>query len=491
MEHASPPADDVRQPSVAAAAAAAAIVPEAVAARATAPDAARAAAPAAIPDRDALARAFPTSLARSGATSGRDPVQDAERKVDQAREAYGAAHADPKASAGMKFHLYGKMQEAVVALSKITSGGTAFAGGGGGGDGSGGSGGGGGGGGLFGSPAATDMSFPDPEVCRTVNNNPKNAFWQYVLVVSRTTNSYRVRCLLCHWGGEHGAVVAGGTDIGRHYCEGCGCSGMPRAVRQACEQLNATNRLSSDGGIGARDRVVSNGASIEALCRRAGATSGPAVTCWTERCKRAFVNWVVADCIPKEKVQSSFLADLIDAVSDGCVALGRDLDDDRPHDEKVLARLPRKTAITETWVPDLYERCLNRIRRTLAGCYYASLTYDGYFQRAADTSVVALMAHKPGSAGFPLSMRQLPDGSGLSIALYVAAEIDAQLARNFASWSERALHITDDSDSDARQLTAGTKHPWCRVQGPEFFGILEHACQADSVRQGLGRLQSG
>ena len=213
-------------------------------------------------------------------------------------------------------------------------------------------------------------------------------------------------------------------------------------------------------------------------------------------------------------------------------------------------------------MPDLYERCLNRIRRTLAGCYYASLTYDGYFQRAADTSVAALTAHKPGSAGFPLSMRQLPDGSGLSIALYVAAEIDAQLARNFASWGERALHITDEFDengvhrveascdtalsaqarfacpvntifmqsrapglvyreylqrwvlgkqegdgaypiavsaaptkivsqSDARQLTAGTKHPWCRVQGPEFFGILEHACQADSVRQGLGRLQSG
>ena len=121
VEHASPPADAVRQPSVAAAAAAAAIVPEAVAARAAAPDAARAAAPAAIPEapeRDALARAFPASLARSGATSGRDPVQDAERKVDQAREAYDAAQADPKASAGMKFHLYGKMQEAVLALSK-------------------------------------------------------------------------------------------------------------------------------------------------------------------------------------------------------------------------------------------------------------------------------------------------------------------------------------------------------------------------------------
>ena len=70
------------------------------------------------PERDALARAFPASLARSGATSGRDPVQDAERKVDQAREAYDAAQADPKASTGMKFHLYGKMQEAVLALSK-------------------------------------------------------------------------------------------------------------------------------------------------------------------------------------------------------------------------------------------------------------------------------------------------------------------------------------------------------------------------------------
>ena len=114
VEHESPPADAVRQPSVAAAATAAAIVPEAMAARAAAPDAARAAAPAAIPERDALARAFPASLARSGATSGRDPVQDAERKVDQAREAYDAAQGDPKASAGMKFHLYGKMQEAVL-----------------------------------------------------------------------------------------------------------------------------------------------------------------------------------------------------------------------------------------------------------------------------------------------------------------------------------------------------------------------------------------
>ena len=62
-----------------------------------------------------------------------------------------------------------------MALSKITSGGTAFAGGGGGGDGGGGGAGGGGGGGLFGCPAATDVRFPDPELCRTVNNTPKNA----------------------------------------------------------------------------------------------------------------------------------------------------------------------------------------------------------------------------------------------------------------------------------------------------------------------------
>ena len=72
-----------------------------MAARAAAPDAARAAAPADIRSEMPWLARFP---------SGRDPVQDAERKVDQAREAYDAAQADPKASAGMKFHLYGKMQ---------------------------------------------------------------------------------------------------------------------------------------------------------------------------------------------------------------------------------------------------------------------------------------------------------------------------------------------------------------------------------------------
>jgi hypothetical protein len=80
-----------------------------MAARAAAPDAARAAAPADIRSEMPWLARFP---------SGRDPVQDAERKVDQAREAYDAAQGDPKASAGMKFHLYGKMQEAVLALSK-------------------------------------------------------------------------------------------------------------------------------------------------------------------------------------------------------------------------------------------------------------------------------------------------------------------------------------------------------------------------------------